>query len=197
MQFRFVKKGTIRTRQRSQEEQTRSVLGRTVGTNNRHSSLDKYDVAILSALASNTRLTTVELAAMVHLSRTAVSRRIVALRKTQVLSDAADVLNYASLGFDVRARVEVNVASRAAETLRQQLLRQPEVLTVAVVAGNGQLCLDVIAIDMEHLHSFIQSLQRNGETTTKIVYAAHKSELSLLERMRLLGERKISGLVRA
>ena len=60
--------------------------------------LDKYDVAILSALAVNTRLTTVELSQMVHLSRTAVSRRITALKRMNVLNDAGDVLNYESMG---------------------------------------------------------------------------------------------------
>lgn len=69
--------------------------------------LDRYDVAILSALATNTRLTTVELATIVHLSRSAVSRRIAVLKRLNVLSDSADILNYASVGFGVRAIVEL------------------------------------------------------------------------------------------
>ena len=58
------------------------------------------------------------------------------------------------------------------------------------------LSLDVIAVDMEHLHSFIRSLQRSGDTSTKIVYAEDKSELTLIERMRLLEEQTGNGLVR-
>ena len=177
--------------------QLRIGAGSTVSTRKRHSDLDRYDVAILSALATNTRLTTVEIATMVHLSRTAVSRRISALKRTRVLNDAAEVLNYESLGFGVRAVVEINAPSQATEALRKRLLVQPEVLTVAVIAGDGLLSLDVIAIDMEHLHSFIGSLQRCGETSTKIVFAADKSQLTLVERMRMLNEHVGNGLVRA
>jgi Lrp/AsnC family leucine-responsive transcriptional regulator len=168
-----------------------------VSTNKGHSDLDKYDVAILSALATNTRLTTVEIASRVHLSRTAVSRRISTLKRLRVLNYAAEVLNYESLGFGVRAVVEINAPSQAAEALRKRLLVQPEVLTVTVIAGDGLLSLDVIAIDTEHLHSFVGSLQRCGKTSTRIVFAADKSELTLVERMRMLNEHVGNGLVRA
>lgn len=178
----------------SQLEQLRICVGGAVSTKKRHSDLDRYDVAILSALATNTRLTTVELAGMVHLSRTAVSRRISALKRTRVLKNDAEVLNYESLGFGVRAVVEINAPSQVAQSLRKQLLFQPEVLTVSVIAGDGLLNLDVIAVDMEHLHSFIHSLQRSGDTTTKIVYAEDKSQLTLIERMRMLEEQVGNGL---
>lgn len=158
--------------------------------------LDRYDVAILSALLVNTRLTTVELAEKVHLSRTAVSRRISALRRMNVLNDSADVLNYESLGFKVRANIEISAPSQATTILKPKLLQRPEVLSVAVMAGDGLLCLDVIAVDMEHLHSFIRALQENGDTTTKIIFAEEKSQLTLVERMRQLSEESIVGLVR-
>jgi hypothetical protein len=115
----------------------------------------------------------------------------------RVLNNAAEVLNYESLGFGVRAVVEINAPSQTAEALRKRLLVQPEVLTVAVIAGDGLLSLDVIAVDMEHLHSFINTLQRSGETSTKIVFAADKSQLTLVERMRMLNEHVGNGLVRA
>lgn len=172
------------------------MRGGTVSSNKKNNDLDRYDVAILSALASNTRLTTVELASMVHLSRTAVSRRIASLKRANVLNTDADVLNYESLGFHVRAVVEVNAPSRMAESLRKELLVQPEVLTVSIIAGDGLLCLDVIAIDTDHLHSFVRSLQNSGDTSTKIVFAEDKSQLTLIERMRLLGDQAGENLVR-
>lgn len=168
-----------------------------MNTPKRHAELDRYDVAILSALATKTRLTTVEIATMVHLSRTAVSRRITALKRAQVLNDAAEVLNYEPLGFAVRAFVEIKSPSQAAEALRKRLRIQPEVLTVAVIAGDGLLCLDVIAVDMEHLHKFLGTLQKSGETSTKIIYSKEKSELTLVQRMRLLNGNNGNGLVRA
>jgi Lrp/AsnC family leucine-responsive transcriptional regulator len=170
--------------------------GETVEMRRRSPDLDKYDVAILSALSVNTRLTTVELAQKVHLSRTAVSRRIAALRRMNVLNEAAEVLNYESMGFKVRANVEISAPGLATNGLKPKLLACPEVLSVAVMAGDGLLCLDVIAIDMDHLHSFINSVQVNGDTTTKIIFAEEKSRLTLVERMRKLSEESHSSLVR-
>ena len=134
---------------------------------------------------------------MVHLSRTAVSRRISTLKRLRVLNDAAEVLNYESLGFGIRAFVEVRAPSQVVENLRKKLLVLPEVLTVSVIAGDGLLNLDVIAVDMEHLHSFINTLQQSGDTSTKIVFAADKSRLTLVERVRMLDEHVGNGLVRA
>jgi Lrp/AsnC family leucine-responsive transcriptional regulator len=168
-----------------------------VGTNSRRGDFDRYDVAILSALAANTRLTTVELATIVHLSRTAVSRRITSLRKSGVLRDSAEVLNYESLGFGVRALIEVTAPNHAAATIKKSLLVQPEVLNVAVIAGDGLLCLDVIAIDTDHLHRFVSTLQESANTSTKIIIAVEKSELSLTERMQKLNDGPDADLVSA
>lgn len=158
--------------------------------------LDRYDVAILSALAANTRLTTVELARQVHLSRTAVSRRIAALKRMKVLNDSADVLNYELIGFKVRANVEISTNGIATSSIKPKLLERPEVLSVSVIAGDGLLSVDVIATDVQHLHSFVRSIQVNGDTTTKILFAEEKSRLSLVERMRRLQEDPDAGLVR-
>ncbi len=158
--------------------------------------MDKYDVAILSVLAANTRLTTVKIATMVHLSRTAVSRRITALKRAHVLNNAAELLNYETLGFAVRAVVDIKSPSQAAEALRKRLLVRPEVLAVAIVAGDGLLSLDVIAVNMEHLHEFIHTLQESGETSTKIIFAKDRSELTLVQRMRMLNGRIGDGLVK-
>ena len=157
--------------------------------------LDRYDVAILSALSANTRLTTVELASKVHLSRTAVSRRIAALKRMKVLNDAGDVLNYELMGFKVRATVEIATNGRSKALVKPKLLEHPEVLSVAVIAGDGLLSLDVIAFDMHHLHRFVNTIQEDGETTTKILFTEEKSRLSLVERLRRLETRSPDSFV--
>ena len=113
------------------------------------------------------------------------------------MNNAAEVLNYETLGFAVRAIVDIRSPSQAVEVLRKRLLVQPEVLTVAVVAGDGLLSLDVIAVNMEHLHEFIHTLQKSGETSTKIIFAEDKSELTLVERMRMFKKHIGNNLVRA
>ena len=170
----------------SQQKQLRISAGETVEMKKHRAGLDRYDLAILSALSANTRLSTVELASKVHLSRTAVSRRIAALKRMKVLNDAGDVLNYELMGFKVRATVEIATNGRSKAQVKPKLLEHPEVLSVAVIAGDGILSLDVIAFDMHHLHSFVNTVQENGETTTKILFAEEKSQLSLIERMQRL-----------
>lgn len=162
----------------------------------RRAGLDKYDLAILSALSDDTRLTAVELASKVHLSRTAVSRRIAALKRMKILNASADVLNYELMGFKVRANVEIATNGHSTLAVKPKLLERPEVLSVSVIAGDGLLSLDVIAIDMPHLHSFIRSIQETGETTTKIVFTEEKSQLSLVERMQRFDAAARDNLVR-
>lgn len=168
-----------------------------MGRKKHRPSLDKYDLAILSALSLNTRLTTVDLARRVHLSRTAVSRRITTLKRMHVLNDSADVLNYESIGFKVRATVEIATNGRASSVIKPKLLQRPEVLSVSIMAGDGLLSLDVIAFDMDHLHGFISSLQHDGDTSTKVIFAEEKSQLTLAERMRRLREESEGDVVRA
>jgi hypothetical protein len=115
------------------------------------------------------------------------------LKRTRVLNDAADILNYESIGFKVRARVEISANGMSTTVIKAKLLEHPEVLSVAVVAGDGLLCLDVIAFDMDHLHSFIASLQDDGNTTTKVIFAEEKSQLTLAERMQRLNDRPAPG----
>lgn len=162
----------------------------------RQPELDKYDVAILSALLRNTRLTTVELARKVHLSRTAVSRRIARLRRINVLNDAGDVLNYELIGFKVRAKVELSTHGLSRPLIKSRLLEKPEVLSVYELHGGKLLCLDVIAVDMDHLQSFAQSIRKDGDLSIKVIFAEEKSPLTLLERVRRLGEESVIGLTR-
>ena len=50
---------------------------------------------------------------------------------------------------------------------------------------------------MDHLHRFVASLQHSGDTSTKIVFAEEKSQLTLVDRMRLLSESSVHDIVRA
>ena len=106
----------------------------------------------------------------------------------KVLNDSAHVLDYSAVGFSVRATVELSAPSQIANSLKSKLLLAPEVLSVSVIVGDGLLNLDVIAVDMDHLHAFVKSLQGSGSTTTRILLAEEKSTLTLVERIRKLDE---------
>ena len=63
-----------------------------------------------------------------------------------------------------------------------------------MLAGEGLLCMDVIALDMGHLHEFVHALQNRGDTTTRIFFAQEKSRMTLRERMGALNGRQPNGI---
>ncbi|MDJ0708902.1 MAG: AsnC family transcriptional regulator [Woeseiaceae bacterium] len=145
--------------------------------------LDRHDILILSALSSEPRLPASELGHLVHLSRTAVSRRLVAMKESGVFAEQPRVLSYEALGFTVHAFVELYGRDKSVEYISESLLQRPEVLRISVVASRSLLHLEVIAVDIAHLNGFMKWLQSFGDTETKITFAEWRSSMSLKERI--------------
>ena len=149
-------------------------------------SFDSFDIAILSALVAEPRLTTVELAEIVHLSRTAVSKRILSLKESGVFRSHSNTLDFSVLGFDVFASVELTPTSRAHVATKRDLLEMPEVLRLTVPSGDSMLLIDTVCVDMSHFRGFVKRLQDYGTTSTRIKFSSTESPLSLLERLERL-----------
>ena len=149
-------------------------------------SFDSFDIAILSALTAEPRLTTVELAEIVHLSRTAVSKRLSSLRESGVFRVHTNALDLSVLGFDVFASVELALTSKTLEVSRREILEMPEVLCLTVPSGNSMLLIDTVCVDMDHFRHFVKLLQEYGSTTTRIKFSSNDSPLSLIERLEKL-----------
>jgi len=88
----------------------------------------------------------------------------------------------------------IRSASHHVSVLKDELLRQPEVPSIAVLARKGLLCMDVIAFDTGHLHQFVPALQNRGDTTTGIFSAPEKWRMTLRERMVALNGRRPNGI---
>lgn len=146
--------------------------------------IDTYDLAILSVLSEDAGISTIELARRVHLSRTAVARRIANLRDSGILRPLRADIRYDKVGFGIRAFVEVNCTRRSSFEARDRLLERPEVLSLSLVIGEETLVADVIAADTAHLHRFLTWLEPFGETHTKIVLKTHQSGVGFRDRMR-------------
>ena len=147
---------------------------------------DSYDIAILSALSVDPRMTTVELSRHVHLSRTAISRRIVSLRDRGAFAEGAEIVSYSSLGFDIAATIEINTPFNSSSQVVDNLLAMPEVLSVSTATGQRSLLLRVIAVDMPHLQRFIRSVERYGSNSTSLEISTRKSSMSLVDRLALI-----------
>jgi Lrp/AsnC family transcriptional regulator for asnA, asnC and gidA len=155
----------------------------------RAADIDNYDLAIMSALTENAELTTIELSKLVHLSRTAVARRVAALRDAGVLGPVTAAVNYEKLGFSIRGLIEISAPKRDTFRVRDELLARPEVLSLSVVLGEHLMIAEVIAYDTKHLHQFLTWLHEFGFSETNVMLQHIESKMPLRDRLRLLDEK--------
>ena len=155
----------------------------------RYGACDHYDVAILSALVDEPRQSAVDIGRKVHLSRTAVTRRIAALVDRKVFVASSQLVDFGEIGYEVRALVELLPHANNLDVLCRQLNEFPEVLEYSVVSGSRMLLIDVIAGNVRHLRWFLKRLQRYGKSATSIVFERCESRISLADRLRLLDDR--------
>ena len=149
--------------------------------------IDAYDLAILAALSDNAEITSVELSKIVHLSRTAVARRITSLRDRGVLSTARYDIAFNKLGFAIRAFVSITAPPNVDSwELLDKLLARPEVLEASVVLGEELLVVEVIAVDTAHLHAFLTWVDDTGHSETRVVLRKHRSTIDFRTRMKMI-----------
>lgn len=148
--------------------------------------LDFHDVAILSALIEDPRVPLVDLTRNVHLSRTAIARRIGKLRDREVFLSAGCSFAYNELGFDIDATVSISKCRAPVDETIDALLSLPEVLSVSTMTGTVRLSAQVIAADMRHLRLLISQIERYGEVSTKISIETIRSEIKLQDRLNAL-----------
>ena len=120
--------------------------------------LDRKDLQILRILQENSRLTTKELAARVHLSTTPVFERLKRLENEGYIKRYVAVLDAEKLnrGFVVFCSVKLrrlnyDIASAFAQTVRQI----PEVTECYNVSGEYDYLLKIHAPDMKYYQEFI------------------------------------------
>ena len=151
--------------------------------------IDNYDLAILAALADDADITSVELSKVVHLSRTAVARRIASLRERGILSTARYDVAYDKLGFAIRAFVSVTAPPNVDSwEFLDKLLDKPEVLEASAVLGEELLIVEVIAVDTAHLHNFLTWVHDIGYSETKVILRKHRSPIDFRTRLKMVDD---------
>lgn len=119
--------------------------------------LDKFDIAILSALQSNGRLSNTDLAQRVGLSAAPCWRRVRALEENGFITGYHAELDRHKIGLGVLAFVRVDAErnnlheTRALEDALRQL---PEVVACHYVSGTGTFQLQVVTQDLETFSRF-------------------------------------------
>lgn len=131
---------------------------------NDDSLLDKYDVALLSALQKNANTTHQQLGEMVHLSPSQVSRRITRLQGSGIIRRTVAQLDPARIGLGVRAISYVTLARHGEDegaAFEQEMTAFPEVLECFAVTGESDYILQIVAASLSELsESVLRRLTR-------------------------------------
>jgi Lrp/AsnC family leucine-responsive transcriptional regulator len=150
--------------------------------------LDDFDHRILSALAADGRLSIVDLAERVGLSQTPVRRRLQALEEAGVIDGYGARINRRRLGYGVTAFVEIKLESHKQEhthLLRETIATLPEVTSMHVISGAGDLLLEIWVHDLEEydrlLIDTILDLPIVKEVRTSFVMRTFKKDDVLAE----------------
>jgi Lrp/AsnC family leucine-responsive transcriptional regulator len=120
--------------------------------------LDKTDLQILRILQKNSRLTTKELAAQVHLSTTPVFERLKRLESGGYIKKYIAVLDAEKLnfGFVVYCNVKLKRLNRDIAAEFTRIIREiPEVTECYNISGEYDYLLKIHAPDMKYYQEFI------------------------------------------
>jgi DNA-binding Lrp family transcriptional regulator len=116
--------------------------------------LDRIDLAILSALRSNARISNKRLAETIGLAPSTCLERVRRLLSLGVLTGFHAELDLSSLGMRMQAMIAVRMSEHSrelVESLRSYVLTLPEVLAVYHVAGTDDFLVHVAVRDAHHL----------------------------------------------
>lgn len=120
--------------------------------------LDGTDLAILSALASDGRLTNATLAAQVGVAESTCIHRVRRLRQSGVIAGFHAELDLTMLGYPLQAVIKVRLGSHNREhvhSFHQTLRSIPGVITAFHVAGEDDYLLHVAVVSPEALRDLV------------------------------------------
>ena len=114
--------------------------------------LDATDARILLALGDDARLSGVELAQRLDLSRNTVQARLARLESSGMLSPVDRRVEHRSLGYPLTAFVTARADQHQLAGVEDALASIPEVVEVHGVAGGDDILIRIVARDTDDLY---------------------------------------------
>ena len=131
--------------------------------------IDAKNWQILDVLQQDARTSLTALARQVALSVPSTSERVKRLEEAGVIEGYRAVVPPRKAGYTVTALVGITTAQPDKARLLKLLGSRREVLECFHVTGQDSYVLKVVARDIEHLESFVSSINHLGEARTSIV----------------------------
>lgn len=144
--------------------------------------LDAYDTRILAELQRDARISMAELGRVVHLSQPAVTERVRKLEMAGFIKGYRAVVDYARLGYGIRALVRVGRVEYA--RIVKLIEQTPEVVNAYNVTGEDSWVLEIAVIDVEHLDAVVTKFCLVTETSTSIVLNTPRENAAVLPARR-------------
>lgn len=122
--------------------------------------IDRIDARILTAVQTDSRLTSDRLSEIVNLSPTAVQRRLKQLRKRGVIEGDVSIISPKAVGRSVSMVVAVTLEREKAaiiDRFKQLIRKTPEIMSGYYIAGDADFILVITAKDMDDYEEFTRN----------------------------------------
>ncbi|HTZ34579.1 MAG TPA: Lrp/AsnC family transcriptional regulator [Stellaceae bacterium] len=120
--------------------------------------LDRFDRRIAAALQRDGRMTSIALAAEVHLSASQCARRVQRLEADRVIRGYRAVLDPAALGLGIAGLVNVSLERHAKgniDEFQRQVEARPSIVECLSVTGDSDYQLRVVARDLREFSALL------------------------------------------
>lgn len=114
--------------------------------------LDTTDARILLALSEDARLSGVELAQRLGLSRNTVQARLARLESGELLRSTDHRVDHRALGYPLTAFVSARVDQHRLDDIERELAAITEVVEVHGIAGEDDILIRIVAHDTDDLY---------------------------------------------
>ncbi len=155
--------------------------------------LDDLDLAILTKLERNAKVTLLELARQLGAPRSTIRERIQRLEKSGVIRGYAAIIDPEKLGFGIKVMVQVTRDQRVTmETYVSEMASVPEVTHIQLISGEADELVTIYVRDIEHLRQVLYDkigvLPGVLRTTTAVVL--FEQSIPFTARLREKGRRR-------
>lgn len=157
------------------------VSNRSDSSQNEQFSLDRFDLAILSVLAEDARISITDLAQRIGLSKSPTQARLRRLESNGIIIGYRALLDPIRLGLDHVAFVEVRLSDTreaALTAFNEAIARIPEIEQAHMIASHFDYLLKVRTRDMAQYRKFL------GETISTLPYVANTSTYVAMQAVK-------------
>jgi DNA-binding Lrp family transcriptional regulator len=160
--------------------------------------MDETDTTLVRLLEENSRIPTVELAAMLNLPAAEIEERVRALQVAGVIRRFTAIVDRARTDDgEVAAILELKVSperDHGYDRIAERIARFDEVRSVRLITGTYDLHVLVAGTDMQEIARFVSEhiapMERIRETATHIIMKSYKENGTLLFSRESGGERQ-------